>query len=84
MSTMSIHPIEYLRIHLHYEETRTKVLASLGSLVKKVFESSERAATIAVILLSVGFVVFSFIKIGEFSSAIASYNNAITEVVFTP
>jgi hypothetical protein len=37
-----------------------------------------------VVLLSVGFVVFSFIKIGEFSSAIASYNNAITEVVFTP
>jgi hypothetical protein len=34
MSTLSINPIEHLRIHLHYEETRTKVLASLGSLLK--------------------------------------------------
>ena len=84
MSTLSIHPIEHLKLHLHYEEVRTGLLASLGSLVKKVFKLAEQAAIIAVVLLSVGLVIFSFMKIGEFSSVTASYNNAIIEVVHPP
>ena len=84
MSTLSIHPIEYLRLHLHYEEVRTGLLASLGSLVKKVFESSEQAATIAVVVLTVGLVIFGFMKIGESASVGASYTNAITEMVHPP
>ena len=84
MSTLSIHPIEYLRLHLHYEEVRTGLLASLGSLVKKVFESSEQAATIAVLLLTVGLVIFGLMKISESASIVARYENAITEMVLPP
>ena len=84
MSTLSIHPIEYLRVHLHYEEVRTGLLASLGSLAKKVFESSEQAATIVVFLLTVGLVIFSCMIIGQAASITANYNAAITEMVFPP
>ena len=84
MNTLSIHPIEYLRLHLHYEEVRTGLLASLGSLVKKVFESSEQAATIAVVLLTVGLVIFGCMKIVQAASIAASYDAAITEMVLPP
>ena len=84
MSTLSIHPIEYLRLHLHYNEVRTGLIVSLGSLVKKVFESSEQAATIAVVILTVGLVIFGWMKIGESASVGASYNAAITGVVHPP
>jgi spore maturation protein SpmA len=79
-----MHPIEYLRLHLHYEEVRTGLLASLGSLVKKVFESSEQAATIAVVLLTVGLFIFGCMKIVQSASIAAGYNTAITEVVLPP
>jgi spore maturation protein SpmA len=81
MSTLSIHPMEYLRPHLHYEEIRTRFLTSL---VKKVFELSERAATIAVVLLTVGLVIFSCMKIGQSASVVSSYTNAITAIVLPP
>ena len=84
MSTLSIHPIEYLRLHLHYEEVRTGLLASLGSLVKKVFESSEQAATIAVFLLTVGLVVCNCMIIVQSASIVASYDALITEIVLPP
>jgi hypothetical protein len=84
MSTLSIHPIEYLRLHVHYEGIWTRLLTSLGSLVKKVFESSEQAATIAVLLLTVGLVIFGLMKIRESASIVARYENAITEMVLPP
>jgi len=81
MSTLSIHPIEYLRLHLHYEAVRTRLLTSVGSYVKKVFESSEQAATIAVVLFSVGLLIFSCMIIVQSASIAANYNAAITGVL---
>jgi hypothetical protein len=84
MSTLSIHPIEYLRHHVHFEGVWTRVLTSLGSLVKKVFESSEQSAAITVLLLTVGLVIFSSMTIVQSALFAASYNSAINEVVFPP
>ena len=76
MSTLSIHPIEYLRLHLHYEEVRTGLLASLASSVKKVCAPVERAVTIAVIVLVAAFVISVFMKLGEAGALNAYYCNA--------
>ncbi len=84
MSTFPIHPVEYVKLHLHYEETRTRVLSSLGAVVKKVFNSSEQAATIAVVMLTVGLVVFACMRITETSSVAASFNFAVTEMTLPP
>ena len=84
MSALSIHPVEYLKGHLHYEEIRTRLLPSLGLVARKVFNSSEQAATIAVVLLTVGLVIFACMKITESASVAASFNAAITEIAPPP
>ena len=49
MSTLSIHAMEYLRLHLHYEDVRSGLRASLGSFFAKACAPVERAATVAVV-----------------------------------
>jgi ribosomal protein L2 len=73
--------MEYLRLHLDYEGIRTRLLTST---VKKVVESAEQTATIAVVLLTVGLVIFACMKIGESASVAAGYDAAITEMIFPP
>ena len=84
MSTLSNHPVEYLKIHVHYEQLRTRLLPSVGSVVKKVFNSSEQAAAITVVLLTVGLVILSYMKITEFAAVVAGYEAVITEMVLPP
>ena len=81
MSALSIHPIEYLRLHAHYEGGWTR---GRRLLVKKVFELLEQAATIAVVLLTAGLVIFSCMIIVQSALFADSYNSVITEVVFPP
>ena len=78
MSTLSIHPIEYLRVHMHYEGVLTR---GLGSLVKKALELSDQVATIVVLLLAVGLVIFGCMIIGQSASIAANYNAVITGVL---
>ena len=84
MSTLSNHPVEYLKIHVHYEQLRARLLYSVGSVVKKVFNSSEQAAAITVVLLTVGLVILSCMKITEFAAVVAGYESVITEMVLPP
>jgi hypothetical protein len=83
MSTLSIHPIEYLRLHLHYDEISTRLITPLKLLLKKVFELSEEAATIAVVLFTLGLVIFSCMIIVQSASLAASYDAAIPEIVLS-
>ena len=81
MSTLTIHPVEYLKLHLHYEEIQTRLLSSLGLVVKKVSNSLGQTAISAVFLLTVGLVMFGLMKIADSASVAASYDAAITEMV---
>ena len=84
MSTLSIHPVEYLRLHLHYEEVRTRLRASLESFIVNVGASLERATTTAVVLFVAALVIFGCMKIGASASIEASYNSVIAEIVLPP
>ena len=77
MSTLSIHPIEYLRLHLHYEEVRTGLLAPLGSLVKKVSESTAYTAILVTMVLIVALVVLALINLRQAGVTTASFNEAL-------
>jgi hypothetical protein len=81
MSTLSIHPIEYLKLHLHYEETRRRVLTLL---VKKVFDSATHAATLVATLLMVALVVLALINLRQAGVATASFNDAIAKMPVPP
>ena len=84
MSALSIHPVEYLKVHLHYEEIRGRLQSSLSSVAKKVFNASEQVATLVVVLLTVGLVIYACMKITETASVAASFNFAVTEMVLPP
>lgn len=84
MSHLSIHPIDYLRHHLHLEEPWTKVLPPLRSFLAWVLEASEQVATITVVLVTAGIVVFSCLRIGQSALTAASYDAVITELVLPP
>lgn len=76
MSTFPMHLVDYLKPDLHYGALRTGLLASLGSYLKKVFLSVERAAAIAVILLVAALIISVFMKLGEAGALNAYYCNA--------
>ena len=48
MSILSMHPVEHLKIHLHYEEIKLRLLSSLSWVIQNVSKPSEQTATIAV------------------------------------
>ena len=73
MSTLSIHPVEYLRLHLHYEEVRSGLRASLGSFVPKVCAAVEGAVTVAIVLLVAALVISVFMKLGAAGTLNADY-----------
>jgi hypothetical protein len=39
MSSLSIHPVEYLTVHVHYEEMRTRLMRSPALLLGEVHKS---------------------------------------------
>ena len=79
MSDLSIHPIEYLKIHVHTDFAIEK--RSLVSFAKKVFDLAKQVATVSVVFLAVGLVIFAFMQIGEAASVTAGFKNVITEMV---
>ena len=75
MSTLSVYPVEHLKLHVPHEEVRTGVPASL---LKKALESAEQAAAMAVLLLTVGLGVFALMQVSEAGTVLASYGDVCT------
>ena len=82
MSDLSIHPIEYLK--LNYTDFGVIGKRLLVTFSKQVFALAERAATIAVVFLTVGLIFFTCMQIGNSALIVTSFNNAITEMVVPP
>ena len=76
MSSLSIHPVEYLRVHLHYEEMR-----SLRVLLGEVHKSLQKIASMAAVVLAAGIVVLAITQLGASVSLTACYDSAIAEMV---
>ena len=51
LSTLSIHPVEYLRLHRHYDEMRTRLLRVLGLLLNQVQKSVQQITLITAVIL---------------------------------
>ena len=82
MSALSIHPVEYIKVHLVYEEVRARLLASLRSVVKQVSESTEKIVAAAVILLVASLIIYAFMTLVE-SGDVVAYYCAVCDVVPT-
>ena len=77
MSVLSIHPLEYLKFHLHLDrvQNRAHLRSSVRSLGRQIFFMADKAATIAVVMLTISLVAFALMQIGESGTLIASYCN---------
>ena len=86
MSTLSIHPVEYLKLQLHVdsEVIGKRFLASLVTFAKKVFDFAEQSAKVAVVFLTVGLIIFAFMQLNESALVTDGFNSAITEMVVPP
>ena len=73
MKAISTHPIEHIRVHLAYEEMRTRLLTSLRSLSKKVSGSTEKIVAASVVILIGLLFVTAFMKLGECSMITTNY-----------
>ena len=67
MKAISTHSIEHIKVHLAYEEMRTRLLTSLRSLSKKVSGSTEKMVAASVVILVGLLFVTAFMKLGECS-----------------
>jgi hypothetical protein len=87
MKAISTHPIEHIRVHLAYEEMRTRLLTSLRLLSKKVSESTEKIVAAAVVILIGLLFVTAFVKLGECSRITTNYCDIcdlIPKMIFMP
>ena len=84
MKAISTHSIEHIRVHLAYDEIRTKLLRSIRSLSKKVSGSIEKIATAATVILVGLLLTTAFVKLGECSVMISHYYDLIPKMIFMP
>ena len=73
MSALSIHPVEYIKVHLVCEEVRARLLTSLRSVVKQASESTEKIVEAAIVLLVTSLIIFAFMTLGETGAVVAYY-----------
>jgi hypothetical protein len=75
MSVLSIHPLEYLKLHLHLDRVQNRVhlQSSVRALGRQIFSMAEKAATIAVVLLTISLVTFAILQVKESGTMMASY-----------
>ena len=83
MSALSIHPVEYLKLHLHLDTGvgKTRLFAAIFS---KVADLAEYATASALVILVIALVIFAFIQIGSATAFTGYYYNSISKVIFTP
>ena len=83
MSSLSIHPVEYIKLHLHLETGvgRTRLFSAIFS---RIGDVAENATASAVVLMVMSLIVFAFIQIGSATTLTWYYCTSISKIIFTP
>ena len=83
MSALSIHPIEYIKLHGHLD-TKVRGTRLLTAIITRVFDCAEHAAAGAVVLLMATLAIVSFMQISAVTIVTSYYIDAIAKIIFTP
>ncbi len=78
MKAMSTYPIDYLKVHLAYDEIKTAVRASI---FRKAREAKEKVVTTVVVIFIGLLFITASIKMSECSNITAYANDAIPDKV---
>ena len=65
MRVSSIQTIEYLKVHLTYNEIKTGLVTSLKFLEKCIGKATEQSVALAVVLLQASLAVVAVVKVSE-------------------
>ena len=84
MNNTSNFPANQIRTDLDCTETDTKALKLLTSVAKKLFESAEKVAAIAVVALTLSLVMIACVNFGESGNATYQYCETIAKITFVP
>ena len=78
MSVLSVHPLEYLKFHLHLDRVQNRVhlRSSVRLLGRQIFSMADKTVTFAVVILTISLVAFALMQIGESGTLIATYCNS--------
>ena len=83
MSALSMHPIEYIKLHGHLD-AKVRGAGLLAAIVARVFDFAEDATAGALVLLITTLAIVSFIQISAATIVTSYYIDAISKVIFTP
>jgi len=83
MSALSIHPIEYIKLHGHLD-AKVRGTRLLTVIITRVFDFAEHAAAGAMVLLMTTLAIVSFMQISEATIVTSYYIDAIAKIIFTP
>ena len=75
MSTIPMHPVDYVKLHSDYQEYSSRLLSTPGYFVKKLFAQVEGITTFAVVIFLAALVFLVFMKFGEVSAVTDFYCN---------
>ena len=83
MSALSIHPVEYIKLHLHLDTGvgRTRFFSKIFSRIGAV---GEFATATASVVLAISLMIFALIQIGLATTFTWYYYTAISKIIFTP
>lgn len=86
MSTLSIHPVDYIKLHYHLDvwNQATRLMKLLREGLESSFEGASLLFRTLVVLFSATLVFLSLMQSFQALSIIASYHAAISQVVLTP
>ncbi len=81
MRVTSIQPIEYLKIHLAYDDIAARLLKPLTSTARKIRDLTDQASIMVGLVLDVLLFITAFMRILRVETLIASYSDAVGVVL---
>ena len=81
MRVTSIQPIEYLKIHLAYDDIAARLLKPLTSTARKIRDLTDQSSIMVGLVLDVLLFITAFMRILQVETLIASYSDAVGAVL---
>ena len=81
MRVTSIQPIEYLKIHLAYDDIAARLLKPLTSTARKIRDLTDQSSIMVGLVLDVLLFITAFMRILQVETLISNYSDAVGAVL---
>jgi len=81
MRVTSIQPIEYLKIHLAYDDIAARLLKPLTSTARKIRDLTDQSSIMVGLVLDVLLFITAFMRVLKVEFLLASYSDAVGSIL---